>query len=120
MTSGNNAIPTATVRLKCGEETRQEAACGEGPIEAIYKAIERLTGITAELKQYGIKAVTGGKDALGEVTVKIEVQERIYTGRGVSTDIIEASTRAFINAVNKVAWEKANYQTSPAGEGDLG
>jgi len=114
VTSGNNAIPTATVRLLCGGESKQEAACGEGPIEAIYKAIERLTGIAAELKEYGIKAVTGGKDALGEVTVKIEVQGRIYTGRGVSTDIIEASTRAFINAVNKVAWERANYQSSPA------
>ncbi len=114
VTSGNNAIPTATVRLQCGGESKQEAACGEGPIEAIYKAIERLTGIAAELKEYGIKAVTGGKDALGEVTVKIEVQGRIYTGRGVSTDIIEASTRAFINAVNKVAWERANYQSSPA------
>ena len=120
VTSGNKAIPTATVRLKCGEETEQEAACGEGPIEAIYKAIERLTGITAELKEYGIKAVTGGKDALGEVTVKIEEQGRIYTGRGVSTDIIEASTRAFINAVNKVAWEKANYQSTPAGDGAEG
>lgn len=112
VTSGNKTIPTATVKLKCGEETKQEAACGEGPVEAIYQAIERLTGITAELKEYGIKAVTGGKDALGEVTVKIEKQGRIYTGRGVSTDIIEASTRAFINAVNKVAWEKANYQSS--------
>ncbi len=110
VTSGNKTIPTATVKLKIGEETQQEAACGEGPVEAIYKAIERITGITAELKEYGIKAVTGGKDALGEVTVRISYQEKIYTGRGVSTDIIEASTRAFINAVNKVAWEKLNYQ----------
>ncbi len=102
VTSGNKMISTATVKLTIGEESKQEAACGEGPIEAIYKAIERITGITAELKEYGIKAVTGGKDALGEVTVKISYQDRIYTGRGVSTDIIEASTRAFINAVNKV------------------
>lgn len=102
VTSGNKMISTATVKLTIGEESKQEAACGEGPIEAIYKAIERITGITAELKEYGIKAVTGGKDALGEVAVKISYQDRIYTGRGVSTDIIEASTRAFINAVNRV------------------
>ncbi|HBT17893.1 MAG TPA: 2-isopropylmalate synthase, partial [Firmicutes bacterium] len=80
VTSGNKTIPTATVKLKIGEETQQEAACGEGPVEAIYKAIERITGITAELKEYGIKAVTGGKDALGEVTVRISYQEKIYTG----------------------------------------
>ena len=83
----------------------QEAACGDGPVDALFRAIERITGLPATLKEYNIKAVTGGKDALGEVTIRMEYGGKSYTGRGVSTDVIAASARAYMNAVNKIARE---------------
>lgn len=104
--SGNTTIPTATLRVRKDDQLIEEAACGDGPVDAIYKAIERITGITLTLKEYNIKAVTGGKDALGEVTVKVSENGHSYTGRGLSTDIIEASAKAYMHAVNKVAREK--------------
>ena len=105
--SGNTTIPTATVRVRKEEEIIEEAACGDGPVDAVYKAIERITGISLKLKEYNIKAVTGGKDALGEVTVKVSDDVHSYTGRGLSTDVIEASARAYMHAVNKVARERS-------------
>jgi len=101
--SGNKTIPTATVRVKTKDQVIQEASCGDGPVDAIYKAIERITGMQVTLKEYGIKAVTGGKDALGEVSVRVAKNGHTFSGRGVSTDIIEASARAYMNAVNKIA-----------------
>ena len=106
--SGNQILPTATVRIRKRDEVFQEAACGDGPIDAAYKAIDRVTGLKANLLDYSIRSVTGGKDALGEVMVKIETEDGIVTGRGVSTDIIEASAKAYINAINRLIyrWEK--------------
>ncbi len=104
--SGNTTIPTATVRLRKGEELLEEAACGDGPVDAVYKAIERITGIALKLKEYNIKAVTGGKDALGEVTIKVSTNGHAVTGRGLSTDVIQASAKAYLHAVNKVAREQ--------------
>ncbi|HHU51081.1 MAG TPA: 2-isopropylmalate synthase [Firmicutes bacterium] len=100
--SGNKTIPTATVRLKTKDQVIQEAACGDGPVDAVYKAMERITGIQIKLKEYNIKAVTGGKDALGEVSVRVQANGHTFSGRGVSTDIIEASARAYLNAVNRI------------------
>jgi len=102
VSTGNSTIPTATVRLKKDEELIQEASCGDGPIDAIYKAIDRIVQIPVELAEYNIKAVTSGQDALGEVVVKVKQNGNAYVGRGVSTDIIEASTLAYIHALNKV------------------
>jgi len=107
ISSGTQVIPTATVRLSRGEEILEEAACGDGPVDAIYKAIDKLTGITSTLQFYSLQAVTGGKDALGEVTVKIKPNggsRKTYLGRGVSTDVLEASAKAYLNAVNKVVF----------------
>ncbi|NPV80948.1 MAG: 2-isopropylmalate synthase [Firmicutes bacterium] len=100
--SGNKTIPTATVRLHKDGELIQEAACGDGPVDATYRAIDRITGEKTHLVDYSIRAATGGKDALGEVTVRIRDNGAIFTGRGVSTDIIEASAIAYLNAVNKM------------------
>lgn len=107
VTSGNKTIPTATVRLKTKDQVIQEAACGDGPVDAAYKAMERITGIQLKLQEYSIKAVTGGKDALGEVTVRVKTNGHTFSGRGVSTDIIEASARAYLNAVNRVVRHQA-------------
>lgn len=93
--------PTATVTLKREGELIQEAASGDGPVDAAYRAVERITNVKLELTDYAIHAVTGGKDALGEVTVRVRSDGRNYVGVGASTDIIEASVRALLDAVNK-------------------
>lgn len=82
-------------------------AIGDGPIDALFKAIDLSTGITGTLQDYNIRAVTRGKDAMGEVHVNIEVNGRTIGGRAVSTDIIEASAKAYLNAINKVAAMKS-------------
>jgi 2-isopropylmalate synthase len=100
-TSGTNVIPTATLRLRSHEETLQESACGDGPVDAAFKAIDLLTKIPGQLVEYKLRAVTEGKDAIGEVTVAVELGGQRVVGRGTSTDVIEASVRAYLNAVNK-------------------
>src|SRR3989338_3817881 len=102
ITSGTNTVPTATIRLSKDGKTLQDAASGDGPVDACYKTIDRLTGLSPELVDYGLHAVTKGKDALGEVTVKLRHHGIEVTGRGTSTDIIEASAKAYLNAVNKI------------------
>jgi len=107
VSSGITTIPTATVRISKDGELREEAACGDGPVDAVYKAVDRIVELPVELKEYAIKAVTGGPDALGEVSIRVQTAEgRIFSGRGLSTDIIEASARAYMHALNKIAREK--------------
>lgn len=101
VSSGNQAVPTATVKIRREGVLIQEAACGDGPVDAVYRAIDRASGANATLQDYSLKAVTGGQDALGEVTVRIEGAGKTFVGRGLSTDIIEASARAYVNALNK-------------------
>ena len=103
VTSGTQTVPTATVRLKSGGKICQDASTGDGPVDAACKAIDRITGIKGELVEYNLRAVTGGKDALGEVTVQVRSGKRSVTGRGSSTDIIEASVKAYLSAVNRLA-----------------
>ncbi|MGF7088045.1 2-isopropylmalate synthase [Kroppenstedtia sanguinis] len=110
---GNRSVPTASVRI-CDHrhpQALQEAACGNGSIDAIFKAIDRVTGEVMHLEDYKITSVTDGKDALGEVFVKLRQGDYAVQGRGVSTDILEASARAYIHAVNR--W----VSRSTAGEG---
>jgi 2-isopropylmalate synthase len=105
VTSGNCTVPTATVRLQklAGQKTTaQDAGIGDGPVDAALKAIDRLTRRPGKLLDYSLRAVSQGKDALGEVTVKVDFGKgRILTGKGASTDVIEASARAYLNAVNR-------------------
>ncbi|MBM7853887.1 2-isopropylmalate synthase [Desulfohalotomaculum tongense] len=112
ISSGTTIVPTATVGLKIEGKTVEEASCGDGPVDAIYKAIDKITNLHLVLEEYIINAVTGGRDALGDVTVKLRRADsgRTYIGRGVSTDILEASARAYINAVNKVVYEESELQ----------
>jgi 2-isopropylmalate synthase len=104
--SGNKVLPTATVRVKKGNKIFQEAACGDGPVDAAYKAIDRVTGMKLSLVDYSIHSVTGGKDALGEVTIKVKGKGNLITGKGASTDIIEASAKAYINAINRLVYRQ--------------
>ena len=102
ISSGYNISSISNVKLSFEGKVFEEASCGDGPVDAIFKSIERATGIEINLKDYSIKSITGGKDALGEVQVKIEKENKLFSGRGISTDIIEASAKAYINAINKM------------------
>lgn len=98
---GTSAIPTATVRLRVGEELKECAAIGDGPVDAAYKAISSVAGCAVKLLRYDIRAVTAGTEALGEVTVQLEAGGRKVSGRGASTDVVEASVKAFIDGLNQ-------------------
>jgi 2-isopropylmalate synthase len=100
--TGNNTIPTATVKLRRNGEYIQEAATGDGPVDAVYKAIERITNTPIKLISYSINAVTHGKDAMGSVTISVSKDDKIYRGYGVATDVIEASAYALISAINRI------------------
>ena len=106
VTSGVGVIPTATIRLikniKNKKEVIQEAACGSGPVDAAYKAIDKITGITVDLEDYTLRAISSGEDAQGEVNVKVKYNGAKYIGKGMSTDIVEASINAYVHAVNKI------------------
>ena len=115
-TAGNKVLPTATVRLKRGEEAFQDSAIGDGPVEASYNAIDRITGVPGKLLSYQIRAVTHGREALGEVTVKVKFNSITVLGRGSSTDIIEASVKAYINAVNKYVCREESEKLKVKGE----
>lgn len=99
--SGNGIASTSTVKVTFENKTVEQVSNGYGPVDATFNAIEKAIGINIVLKDYYLKAVGGGRDALGEVIVKIEKDDNIYVGNGVSTDIIEASAKAFVNALNK-------------------
>jgi len=105
---GSGPLPTASVIVSVkGEKTEKVAACGDGPVDAAYGAIRIATGQQPKLESYSIRAVTEGKEALGESIVKISSNNKLFIGKGLSTDIIEASAKAFIDAINKmVAMQK--------------
>jgi 2-isopropylmalate synthase len=98
--------PTATVTIRSKGKTKEAIAGGDGPVDATYEAIKKATGKSPKLENYSIKAVTSGKEALGEATVKIVEKGRTYVGRGISTDIIEASAKAYIDAINRMVSAK--------------
>ena len=99
--TGSTTIPVATLEIAEESGILRDASIGNGPVDAIFKAIERITGIKARLTNYVIKAITGSKDAQGEVSLELEIEGRAYSGKGISTDIIEASAKAYINALNR-------------------
>jgi len=100
--SGNKTVATASVQLTSGDRIVENASCGDGPVDAIFKAIEKAVGFAIGLKDFQLKAVTAGEDALGEATVWVERDGRTFSGRGLSTDVIEASAKAYVNAINKM------------------
>ena len=100
--SGNQTLATASVQLKTSAGICEAASCGDGPVDAAFKAIEQAVGFAVGLRDYQLKAVTAGEDALGESTVWIERDGRTFSGRGLSTDVIEASAKAYVNAINKM------------------
>lgn len=116
--SGSRAIPTATVEVRApGGETVRESAAGSGPIEAVYAAIDRATGLSCRLLEYRLRAVRENRDAVGEARVKVEHQGRTAVGLGASTDVVEASARAYVSAVNRIRQVEANGKDRPAAGG---
>jgi 2-isopropylmalate synthase len=99
--SGTNLRPTATIELRQGDQTIVDSATGDGPVDASYKAIERITGIIGKLTEYSIKSVSLGHDAIGEVFVRVEFDGVQYNGRAASTDILAGSARAYLEALNR-------------------
>ena len=99
--AGSSTTPTATVSLAREGQTKTDAAIGDGPVDAVYSAIQRITGVQLELKDYQLRAITAGGDAQGEVTIEVVIDGRKIRARGVSTDVVEASGRAYIEAVNR-------------------
>lgn len=106
--SGNAIKATANIRMHIGEEVFEKVAMGDGPIDAAFAAIDAIVGETFELDDWQMQSVTEGQEAMGECIVKLISDGRIYSGRGISTDIIGSSIRAYINALNKVMYEKEN------------
>ena len=114
--AGSGAIPTATLAMQYEdeEEIRRDAATGDGPIDAVFWTLERITGISAKLQDFQVRNVSHGKDAQGEVFVEIEVDSAVFRGKGVSTDIIEASAIAYLKALNRsVAAKRAAAEEDP-------
>ncbi len=100
--AGTSTVPTATLRLRKGEVEYQEAATGDGPVDAVFNAIDRVIGMKVRVENYSLKALTQGRDAQGEVAMTLSINGDEVHGRGVSTDIIEASAKAYLNGVNKL------------------
>ncbi len=105
--SGTFAMPTATVEMSVDAESLKTTAMGDGPVDAVFKAIAELTETKSELAQYQVKAITGGMDAQGEVSVTLVEGDRRMIGNGADTDIIVASAKAYVQALNKLEWHIA-------------
>lgn len=107
--SGNRITSTAVVKMSKEGKGIEKVSRGDGPIDAAFKAIEKIVGMDLSVEDYQLQSVTEGEDALGDALVKISADDgEVYAGRGLSTDVIEASIHAYINAVNKMAYEKEN------------
>ena len=103
ISSGFNEKPTAVIKVATSGNTIEKTEHGDGPVDAIFKAITAITGTKSNLVKYEVKAITGGTDALGEVVCSLEEDNKMVIGHGADTDIIIASAKAYINALNKLA-----------------
>ena len=100
---GNHDVPTATVTLLSPDGTRvTDAATGTGPVDAVYQAINRIVNVPNTLTEFRVDAVTEGVDAFGDVTIRIRQGDSTFVGRGSDTDIIVASAKAYMNALNRL------------------
>ncbi|MDD3981016.1 MAG: alpha-isopropylmalate synthase regulatory domain-containing protein, partial [Spirochaetales bacterium] len=114
--SGSSLSSTSTIRLKTASGSfQEEVAVGDGPVDAAFKAINRIIGKDLDLEAYELGAVTGGEDAQGEATVKVGYEGGQWNGRGLSTDVLEASILAYIAAINTMEWELSATGHGPRG-----
>jgi 2-isopropylmalate synthase len=99
--TGTSTVPTATVRLRKGDEVVEDAACGDGPVDAALRTIDRLTGVQGRLLDFSLQAVTIGKDAMGEVSLRVAFGGDTLSAKAASTDIVEAGAKAYLSCVNR-------------------
>jgi 2-isopropylmalate synthase len=104
VSSGTDQIPTATVELEVDGKAMVQTGTGDGPVDAVYRTIAAITQTKSKLLMYVVKGITGGTDAQGEVSVRVQEDGRTVTGHGADTDIITASARAYLSALNKLAY----------------
>ena len=109
-TSGTGVVPSATVQMEVDGKQKVKAEFGDGPVDAAFKAIKKIARSKAKLLRFTVSAITGGADAMGGVTVRIKENGHTIIGQGTSSDIIVASARAFINALNKLEYRKRNVE----------
>jgi len=114
VSTGTSTVPTATVRLRRGDQVIQDAACGDGPVDATLKTIDRITGIQGKLLDYSLQAITVGKDAMGEVSARVEFDGETVSAKAASTDIVEASAKAYLSCVNRWLGNRAAKDAAPA------
>ena len=114
--AGTDGVPTATVTLSHGDEVKTDAAIGDGPVDAVINTLDRICGVTGQLEDYRLRAVSQGRDAQGEVSVRVRFDETLVGGKGVSTDVIQASALAYIDAINRSAMMQArlDFRTTEA------
>ena len=104
--SGSIITATACLKISHDGQTVEGISAGDGPIDAVFKAMEIVTGRHFELESFQIDAITEGKEAIGRAIVKLRSEGRLYSGSGVSTDIIGAAVRAYLGALNKIVYEE--------------
>lgn len=114
--SGTVTVPTATVRIDDGYEIRQDFGSGVGPVDAVYNTIKKITGTDPNLVKFAIESVTGGLDAQGEVTVRLEENGHTVIGKGSDPDILVASAKAFLNGLNRLDFVKTQRQRATTPE----
>jgi len=110
ITCGTFGTPSATVEIKIDGESSKVTAMGVGPVDAIFKGISDLSDTKSVLEKYQVHAVTAGLDALGEVSVTISEAGRRVIGRGAHEDVLVASGKAYVHALNKLEWHKRRRQ----------
>ena len=115
--SGTVTVPTATVIIDDGYSEKQEFASGVGPVDAVYNAVKKITGTDARLLRFTIASVTGGLDAMGEVTVRLEENGQVVLGKGSDPDILVASAKAYLNGLNRLDFMKHHPRRSENGNG---
>jgi 2-isopropylmalate synthase len=118
VSTGSTTVPTATVRLKKAGKVAQDSSCGDGPVDATFKTIDRITGVPGKLLDYSLQAVTKGEDAVGEVSVAVRFGESLVVAKGASTDIVEASAKAYLNSLNRYLFEKNQKKIKAQPRGD--
>jgi 2-isopropylmalate synthase len=117
ISAGTGAIAAAAVRMRHADgQIVDEASVGDGPVEAAFKALERATGISLDLRNFELRSATTGDDAQGEVTVTVSENGQCHRGHGVSTDIVEAGALAYLDVINRVCRQQHGHKppASPA------
>lgn len=109
--SGTNTVPSATLKILANDTIIVESAVGDGPVDAVFNAIERALEIKSSVESYTVRSITAGRQALGESILRVKINDKAFVGKGISTDVVEASAKAYINALNQAYKNKTLIYT---------